>query len=265
MDKKIFKHHGVEMIEDDPDKYPMVDKTQGSSAVATVMSGYCRLHPEKEEETPFFCYTKKFKPDAHEGFSNTIQTMCIMRHVEQLKPYWPDVHDINYRETMITTASLDGQSLDHFFQSNDIFDESNHDIGKKIFGTLGMFFDVLYDNDIYHGDLQCKNLFVRNQGDKLSLKMIDFDDMRLYTKSDSDYKRFSTMNEKDISDMIQSIFGYVGGVGSIADKVTGLKKMLQLSRESCYENIQLNEWLEAKVRYNQWMQDSRRPIEVVRR
>ena len=261
MDKSIFKHHGIEIITDDTECYPVKDKTQGSSNIATVLCGYCKLKLDNDAEVPFLCYTKKFKLDSHVQFYHTIQAMCIMRHVHQLKPYWPDVHDINYKETMITTAFLEGERLDIFFKTIDVFNESNRDLGKKIFGALGKLFDILFENDVYHGNLQCKNLFVRNHGGELHLKIINFDDMRLYSRDDPDYRRFGKMNLKDISDTIESMFGYIG-VGNLEEKLNGYETILKLSMESNSKNEQMNEWLEDKITEYKPMADMRRLIRV---
>ena len=173
MEAHILKHKGSKLIKYVKNIHPFKDETEGSKDDVSV---------------PYACYTKQFRPNANDEFSHTIQALCIMRHVPELKPYWPDVTDINYRQMMITTAVVEGTRLDKYLRQYDIFDDKNLEKAVDLFRVFGEFIQVMYDNKILHGDLQIKNIFVRHDNGKITgLKVIDFDGMRIYTHGDDDY------------------------------------------------------------------------------
>ena len=247
MESHILKHKGSKLIKYAKNIHPFKDETEGSKEVATVFSGHCIL-PKKHEKdipVPYACYTKQFRPDANDEFSHTIQALCIMRHVPKLKPYWPDVSDINYRQMMITTAVVEGTRLDTYLKKYDIFEEKYLDHAISLFRVFGEFIQVLYENKILHGDLQIKNIFIRHDNGKITgLKVIDFDGMRIYTHGDDDYTGYDEVNGSELNN-------WLGGVlaisrGDVIHTLRNTTKCLQFVSRSGV-NGRLGTWLHKLV------------------
>ena len=206
---------------------------RGANVLSTRL-GKCVVRNAQGEKVKYTCVEKTFSDKR--SLDLAVRGFIYLQGKTLIKDYFPEVYHISNEDKTIRMAYFACETLEHYFQSIDLFDKSNERKINGIFLSINDLLNSLIFNDIVHGDLHSGNVLVclSKYEPMANLKVIDLDEAGPIKKPVAWDDATKTLVEDDMNGQGSDKYSDASVLGENIrrDLLTGLIRKIRGARTS---------------------------------